>query len=246
MKPVIRITLLSILVATLAAYVVVGAVWSQRATTANTCSELKIIIRDIDRREYVSAQELVSLIQKADCYPVGKKPSEWSAGAVENVVLSHPMVRTAECYLTPAGMACVSLTQREPVMRVITASDSYFIDTDRRRMPIRESVRTDVLTAEGNIGERMAREELSSFVLWIADHSYWAERITRIRVRNPHYIELVQAGSEPIIILGDLSSYRDPLRRVRKFNEEAMNKMNEPAHYRELDARFEGQIVARK
>lgn len=246
MKRVVKIIAITLVVVVAIGYLAGAAIWSGARTDERVCNQVEIVIQDIAERQYTTAEELSNVLRHNECYPLKQPIHDINVRRIEDVIRSHPMVRRAECFITPSGVVRIELTQRVPRLRVLTSSESYFIDSDRQRMPVRESVRTNVMVAEGNIGERMARNELTDLVDWIEDDHYWQKRITRIRVRNPHYIELVQADGEGAIIIDNLTDYDQRLERVRRLYDKGLNRLEERPVYRELDARFEGQVVGRK
>lgn len=210
------------------------------------CTTLRYDIADADERLYLSEEELNRLLRTQDAYPIGKPLSQVSLQRIEDVVKTNPMVRTAQCYTDPRGEVCVRLTQRKPLLKVITTSDSYIVDTDRKRMPIRESIRDTMLIVTGKAGQQMATGSIADFAEWLRDNAYWQERIRYMEVRTPHYVRLLPTdGSEPAIVIGDLSGYRDKLRKLRVYYEHGVAE-SEKGKYRELDLRFEGQVVGRK
>ena len=225
-------------------YVAGIAVWSAKRANTNLCPALEITITDFARRQYVTEAELVRLLKNANLYPVGKPASAVAIQGIENTVKQHPMVREAECYIQPSGTVCVRLSQRIPVLRVVTGDVSYFVDTERTRMPIRESVTTPVLVATGNIGERMACHELADLVLWIEDNNYWKEKIQSIRVVSPRMVYLIQRPDGTRLILGEINGFRRKLGKLRKLYDKGFDEIGWQT-YEEIDLRFMGQVVGR-
>ncbi len=226
-------------------YLVGVGVWSTRRTNTQLCPNLEITITDFDARQYVTPQELALMLQGKGLYPVNKTIASISTQAIEGAIKDHPMVRQAECYLTQTGTVCVRLTQRIPILRVVTGDDSYFVDIDRTRMPIQESVKTPVLLAEGNIGLRMASSELADLALWIYDNSYWQEKIQSIHVTNPKMVYLVQKPDGAHIILGDVSGFKRKLGKLRTLYDKGFEQIGWQT-YQEIDLRYTGQVVGRK
>lgn len=225
-------------------YVAGIAVWSSKRANTNLCPSMEITITDFARRQYVTVDELVRLLKANNLYPVGKSCSSVSIQGIENAVKQHPMVREAECYIQPSGVVNVRLQQRVPVLRVVTGDVSYFVDTERTRMPIRESVTTPVLVATGAIGERMACHELADLVLWIDKNAYWKEKIQSIHVVNPRMVYLVQRPDGTRLILGEISGYRRKLGKLRTLYDKGFDEIGWRT-YEELDLRFTGQVVGR-
>lgn len=245
-KRALHITLIC-MAAVIAVGLLIAGICCGRAGRPDTvCTVLRYDITDADKRLYLSDKELNGLLRAQDAYPIGKPLSKVSLQRIEDVVQTNPMVRTVQCYTNPQGEIYVRLTQREPLLKVITADDSYIVDTDRKRMPLRESIKDTMLTATGKVGLQMATHSIADFAEWLRDDAYWRTRIKYIDVRTPHYVRLLPANADSeIIVLGDLDGYEDKLRKLRTFYEGG-GEMVRAKQYKELDLRFEGQVVGRK
>ena len=193
----------------------------------------------------MSCAELENLLVRQGLYPVGQTLHDVCTQEIEDAITAHPMVRKAQCYTTPFGTVEVRLTQRVPIMRVVTEGESYFVDADRLQMPIRESVTTPVLLAVGAINPRMACHELADMALWIKHEAYWSERIASIHVTNPRYVYLVQKPDETKIILGDLTNYKGKLRKLHRLYTKGFEQIGWRT-YKEIDLRYRGQVIGRK
>lgn len=226
-------------------YIIGMGIWSSRRANTQVCPAVEISITDFDKRQYVTEAELINLLKDKGLYPVGKTIAGVSTQVIESAVLSHPMVRRAECYTTQAGTVCIRLSQRIPVLRVISGDESYFVDIDRTRMPIQESVTTPVLIAQGNIGERMAKNELADMALWIDDNPYWKEKIASVQVVSPKMVYLVQKPDETHLILGEVSGFKRKLGKLRTLYDNGFDQIGWQT-YNEIDLRYKGQVVGRK
>ena len=113
-------------------------------------------------------------------------------------------------------------------------------------MPVRQGMKSDVIWVRGHIGEQMAKEEIADFVVWLNDNSFWQPRIRSIEIREGKQVVLRQAEDEPLILLGRMTDYEQKLYKVRTFTEELKAQGVPIPTYKELDARFDGQIVGRK
>ena len=237
----ILIWLMAILVV---GYIIAMGIWSSRRTSQQPCPGLEITITDLDERQYVTVEELSLMLQGQGLYPVKKPIASISTEAIERAIAAHPMVRKAECYQTQAGTVCVRLLQRIPVLLVVTGNDSYYVDIDRKRMPIQESVKTPVLLVQGNVGERMAKQELTDLAMWIYDNPYWQEKIASVYVVNPKMVYLIQKPDETHLILGEVSGFRRKLGKLRTLYEKGFEQIGWRT-YKEIDLRYTGQVVGR-
>ena len=213
------------------------------------CIDLVYDIDDGAKRMYLTENELDLLLQREQIYPVGQALNALSLQSIENSVRAHPMVRTAECYLTPRNEVRVRLTQRVPLLRVRTEGRTYFIDRDRLVMPVRDAVRDSVLVVTGSPDESMAAGELANFAFWLQHHRYWNERVHHVYVASPHKIYLYLRhtnGSlrEERILLGEMKGFEQKLAKLRTFYEQGADIWKDK-HYTELDLRFRGQVIGR-
>lgn len=226
-------------------YLLAMAVWGGAHRDERECRAIQIEFTDLDKRQYVTTDELLLLLRREQLYPVGVPLTQVSTQAIEDAIEAHDMVREAQVVITPLGNVRVRLEQRVPVLLVLTPGESYYIDRDRRRMPVRPSIKTTVLMAEGSISEKMAETILADMALDITEDEYWQERIRSIEVANPKSVALVQKPDGTRIILGSPEDYAAKLQRLRTLYEEGFDKVGWQT-YRELDLRYNDQVVGRK
>jgi len=234
------------IIASACALIVVGymgfGLWMSRHRVAQpACAHLNVLIEDQALRQYVSALEIQTLIRDKHISPIGKYHHQLALQGIEDVVRKHPMVRTAECYATMEEDVNVRLTQRVPLARIMTGAETFFVDTDRKIMPVRASVTTPVLMVYGEVGKRMAGKEVADFALWLEDHPYWKQRIDRVEVVNPKMIHLIQTEERAMIVLGDWNGFERKLNKLHHFYE--ANTGLDLAQYPVVDVRFHGQVI---
>lgn len=227
------------------ALLVAALVWGYKMTpTAVPCAALEYNIEDGAERMYLSEGELNQLLRAEKVYPVGQPLDAGSLYRIERTVKSHPMVRTAECYTTPRNEVRVRLTQRVPLLRVQRPDESFFIDTDRRAMQVRPSVRDSVLLVTGAVGMQMATRQLADFAEWLQTDSYWHNRIHHVFVQSPQMVVLCLKGNQPRVKMGPMRDYERKLAKLRVFLENGAEAIQDK-HYTELDIRFRGQVIGR-
>lgn len=209
------------------------------------CKAIEYNIEDRAERMYLTEHELTALLQAQDIYPVGRTLNRGALHRIENAILRHPMVRTAECYLTPRHVVRVRLTQRVPVLRVQTPVDTYLIDSDRKVMQARNSVRDEVPVATGMVGVQIASGPLADFAVWLQRDEYWQERIHHVYVHSPNMVYVyLREPNAPRVVMGNLWHYDKKLNKLRVFLMNSTPDIKEKK-YTELDLRFKGQVVGR-
>lgn len=209
------------------------------------CRTITYIIEDQNERLYLTPNELNQVLEAEHIYPVGRTLDRGLIHRIEQVILHHPMVRTAECYVTPRYEVRVRLTQRVPLLRVQMPADIYFIDTDRKVMPVRTAVTDKVLVATGAVGPQFAAHQLADFALWLQDNKYWHERVHHVHVQSPQMVYVYMKGeNQPRAVLGNMTRYEQKLTKLRTFLENSPEEV-QAKHYTELDLRFRGQVIGR-
>ena len=223
-----------------------AVIWGcEQVPEGAVCRSLIYEVVDGKARMYITQKELNEKLLNEHLYPVGQALDSGILYRIERSIESHPMIRTAECYVTPRNQMFIRVTQRVPLLRVITPVDTYFIDEDRRVMPVREAVKDKVLVAKGVIGVQIATKQLADFAIWLKDNKYWQSRVAYVMVQNPHKVYLYLLGEQnPRVLMGDMIDYDKKLDKLRIFLEHGSQAFADKK-YTELDLRFEGQVIGR-
>lgn len=225
--------------------VVVGGAWCSAQNDDSPCQVVDIVVNDSLQRQFVDADELEMFLKKNGYFPKGKIMSAVNCHAMEQCLLKHDMVRTASCYKSPFQTVYIRVTQRIPMLSVVSDNGCYYVDTDRRVMPAREKIQVEVPVFKGNVSSRAAVEEYFDFVEWLNDNHYWRALIKEVQVKNPKHLVLNQNGHSAKIILGPLDNYENKLNKLKKLYTKGLDQIGYP-DYREYDLRFDGQVVGRK
>ena len=244
-KSKIHTIIASIGVACTALILITAVMYGYMMSSKESCQSVEFIIKDADKRMYVTESELTQLLVQKGIYPATKNIDSIGLYRIESAIQNHPMVQTAECYLTAYNELRVALTQREPLLRVQTATETYFIDSNRRKMPMREEIKDKVLVVTGEITEQLAASELADFALWLQDSKYWRERVKYVHMHTTKMMHIyLQDEKQPRIIMGELRGYERKLTKLRTFFENGKTAVGDKI-YNELDVRFNGQVIGR-
>lgn len=225
--------------------VVVGGAWCSAQNDDSPCQVVDIVVNDSLQRQFVDTDALELFLQRNGYFPAGKRMSEVDCHAMEQCLLKHDMVRTASCYKSPFQTVYVRVTQRIPMLSVVSDNGCYYVDTDRKVMSIPERKEIEVPVFKGNVSQRAATEEYFDFVAWLNENPYWRAMIKDVYVKTPKYLVLNQHAHEAKIVLGALDDYERKLSKLKKLYTKGLDKIGYP-DYREYDLRFDGQVVGRK
>lgn len=244
MKRMIKKVLLLTAAGICLAAVVAGGVYCSAQCDSSICNEVHIVVKDSLKRQFVAANELELFLLRNSYYPLGESMGVVDCYKIEQCLLSHEMVREVESYKSPFGQVYISVKQRVPVLGVVSNDGCYYVDSDRRVMPVRGEM-SGVPVFSGAVSERAARDEYFDFAKWLVGNDFWSARIHRIQVNTPRNIVLNQEGQTSKIILGGIDGYEAKLQKLRKLYTKGFDKIGYP-ECREYDLRFTNQVVCRK
>ena len=234
-------------VSAVAVVMLVALSWGRKHTPRTVaCTAIEYDLLDSQQRQYVETYELDRVLDKEHIHPVDQPLSSVQLQRMEETLKQHPMIRTAECYLTPRNIVHVQLTQRVPLLYVQLPDECYYIDTDRKKMEDRASIKDKVLTVRGAVTEELAATDFADLAQWVQTNGYWRDRILYAELKNPQMMYLyLRDPNQPRIIVGDIAGFRAKLGKLRTYFENGA-EATKGKHYTELDLRFQDQVIGRK
>ena len=244
MNRILRIVLVSVGGALLAAYLLWAVCFAPDVKDGKVCKAVNVLIEDSLSRRFLTAGEVRAVIGKTGLSPVGKPVREVDAQLIENCVEQLPVVRKAECYFLQNGDLRIRVEQRRPKLRVIS-EENYYVDADRKIMPATFHTACYVPVVTGRVSRRMAQEEMYDFVDWLENNNFWNAQVEQINVRPNREVELVPRVGGHTILLGRLENYDSKLHKLKVFYTECLAKIGWE-DYKELDLRYANQVIGRK
>ena len=237
---------LSIAVLLVAAYLVVALTAFNRLPEGMTCLNMDLIITDTVYAGFITKEEVLSILEKHDLNPIGQKMEEVSSKAIEDILSQHHLIDEAECYKTPSGKLCVEVTQRIPILRVMSGKgENYYVDNKGTMMPNDAKCVAHLAVATGNIEKSFATRDLYKFALFLQRNRFWEAQVEQINILPDKTVELVPRVGSHIIYLGSLDGYEQKLKRVKEFYEKALNRVGWNKYSR-INVEFGNQIICTK
>ena len=235
---------LVILVAVLViGYLIFSANYFRDSSRNELCESFEVIIKDSARTQFVLSHDIVNLVKRYDLYPVGKRFAEINTLAIRDTILTNRLVESAEVYLTPGGAIIAAIQQREPVLRVVSSlKGNFYVDKDRRIMPVSSSFAVYVPMATGEIDEEFARNELFDFALFLHQNPDWDAWVEQIVVLPNREVELIPRVGDFRIVMGSLDDYPSKLSKFVLFVEEGLNNVGWN-RYSAISLKYDNQVV---
>ena len=207
--------------------------------------DLELTIADSSSYRFICNQEVQSLLKKKKIHPVGKSESEINIRQLEDEITKHPFVQKAECYLTAGGKVRIDISQRVPLIRIMSGNgDDYYIDSEGKIMPAGKKP-VHVAIATGYIDRKFAQKELFKLGKFLHDDPFWNSQVQQINITPKKEIELVPKAGDHIIFLGKPEEIETKFNKLRIFYKEALNRVGWNKYDR-ISIEFDNQIICTK
>ncbi len=200
----------------------------------------------------VDKDELIRLVKAADSNILNKKLAQINSEAIEIAVKKHPAIFNAEVYKVMKadsssykGILVVNVKHREPVVRIMSNSGSYYLDKYGKKIPISTNYTANVLVTTGFFKDKYATEKLLPFVLFIENNKFWQAQIEQVHIKQNGEILLTPLFGEHIIEFGNLDDYQKKLQKMKAFYEQILANDNWNK-YKTVSLKYNNQVVAKK
>ena len=244
MKPVWKYILISFFSILVLGYLVFSIWQFSGRNQDKVCGQLVVVLDKNPGSQLITEKEVIQILEAKDLNPYGKTVKYIQTEAIENLLRKNPMVKRAECYKLPSGRVDIIIEQREPKFRVVGLG-SYYIDSDRKPMPVSQNYAAYVPVVSGHVTVSMVTGKMYDFVLFLKENTFWNAQIEQIYVREDQKIELVPRVGDAIILLGTLDNYEKKLEKLHKLYQNGFNVIGWNK-YKVIDLQYKDQVVCNK
>ncbi|MBO8437387.1 MAG: hypothetical protein IAC54_00610 [Bacteroidetes bacterium] len=238
MKRFFRIFFLSLM----PAYLIAALVYCDIAFAREVCTDVEVAVLDSASVSFLAPADILEIVNSSGLSPVGKKRVDFDADSVEKQIKGNPVVETAECYVTASGKVRIDVTQRVPLLRVISPTGSYYVDTNARIMPLSKWVTAYLPVATGHISREYACNELFRLAGFLDSDNKWGVQIAQIYVTASQDIELIPRIGRQLIVFGKISNFERKFKLLDELYSQAFSKTGWDT-YGKIDLTYDGRII---
>ena len=175
--------LLSIVLLLVIVYLVVAVTALNRKPATQVCHDVELVIKDTVYAGFITKKEVATLLEKKGISPIGKDLKRVRTKTLERELAKHPLIDQVECYKTPSGKLCIEVTQRIPILRVMSANgENYYLDNKGTVMPPDAKCVAHLAVVTGNVEKSFAMRDLYKFGVFLQKNSFWNAQIEQIHV----------------------------------------------------------------
>lgn len=244
MKPIWKYILIAIFSTLVLGYLVVSLWYFSGSEKEEVCRRLEIVLIDSTKVQLITQKDVAQILDENGLNPIGKTIKYIRTESIEDVLRKNPMIKVAECYKTPSGIVNVRIQQRIPKFRVVGLG-SYYIDADRKPMPVSFNYAAYIPVVSGKVTVTMVTGQIFDFVTFLEENPFWNAQIEQIYVRDDKKIELVPRVGDAIILLGTLDNFHSKLEKLHKLYVKGFNVIGWN-RYKVIDLQYKDQVVCNK
>lgn len=230
------------------------------------CKSISINFDADVHHDFIDEQEISELIKSKEKL-IGKPLGSINTTLLEKIIMSIPFVQKAEVYSSVDGNINVSVTQRNPLVRIITMHDEqFYIDNKGGFMPVSNKYSTPVLVASGHIYNRFTQqktytvaanvsdtasqikpviEQVYELAMFIEADTFWNAQAEQIYVNESQELELIPRIGNHRIIIGDAENLDEKFNRLMIFYTKGLNKTGWN-NYNIINLKYRNQVVCTK
>ncbi|MDA0313697.1 MAG: cell division protein [Bacteroidetes bacterium] len=214
-------------------------------------SSIEIDLEAVSGVYFVEGKEILTLLSSS--FPELKKGlpmRELPLKDIEERLLGHPFIRSAEASVDQQGILKLSLTQHEPMARIARpeAADGY-ITKEGLLISTSPSYTSRVLILQGAyIGSLMdqgrldAIPELIPLIRFISKDKFWSAQVTELEINGRNDIRIHQQVGKQVIEFGDARDFENKFNRIAVLYKEILPRKGWDA-YQRISVKYKNQIV---
>ena len=208
------------------------------------CKGVQVVVDDTGENAFIDEDDVLQLIKRNYGELKNVNVVDIDKDSMECVLVRNSVIKSAQIYYSLDGYFHVEITQRKPVLRVMSG-EGYYVDEDGKVMPLSGKYTSRVVVATGNISRNFACNGLYPFVMGLKNDGFWDALIEQIVVANGNEVILIPKVGNFRSVVGDLENVEKKMENLRLFLQEgiALKGWNV---YKEINLKFENQIVCIK
>ncbi len=224
------------------ALAVLTAFSSQKCETVKL-TDLRIQIDYENEQFFVTQNEIQDLVENSYPFLDSLYCKEINIQLLEDELENHPSVRQAEVFSAMDGVLQIWVQQRQPLLRVMNDSGSFYIDENGERMPLSPHYSASVPLVTGDFENRDA--SVYPFFNSMKDDDFYTHFFTGLDIDSIGKWTLFPKLGNHQIMIGKPDNFESKLRRLKTFYQTVATDQNIDS-IASLNLAYEGQVICKK
>lgn len=208
------------------------------------CRGLQVVVDDTGENAFIDEEEVLKVIKRGYGDIKDQNIVQVDKDSVEHILAGNSVIKSAQVYYSLDGYFHVEITQRKPVLRIMSG-EGFYVDEDGEVMPLSGKYTSRVVVATGNISKKFACEGLFPLIMKLREDELWDALIEQLIVTNSKEVILIPKVGSFRIVLGELEHVDRKMENLRLFLKEGIGLKGWNV-YKEVNLKFKDQIVCVK
>lgn len=163
---------------------------------------------------------------------------------LEQQVVNNPYVEEASVYLTVNGTLETLIKQRTPIARIMSDSDSYYVDKQGVVVPLSNNYSARVLLVSGITNEAEINQILP-FLNRITNDNFLKKEIIGVEKTQKNELLLLVRSGDYEIEFGNISNMEIKFKKLKAFYNKTFNDKT-INNYKKINLKYHNQVVCTK
>lgn len=163
---------------------------------------------------------------------------------LETVLDDHEMIEKAQVFSSIDGLLNTRITQKTPIVRVITDNEIYYLDSKGEKMSLSDNFSARVPLVTGEISVQKSKPYLFLFNE-IKKDDFLSKNITGVNITASGNVVLTNRSYDYKIVFGKPINVEKKLKNYKAFFQHAI-KDTLIESYKEVNLMFTQQVVCKK
>lgn len=195
---------------------------------------------ELDENIFVTKEVIVDYLLENTLHPDSVLLNDVSFKGIEELLLSHPSIKSAIVYSDMNAKVCIQVKQRKPIVRIQSDKDGFYLDEDGLRMPLSDEYTARMLLVTGDVNT-ISLEDIFFITDKIYKDDFLKKQIVQIDVKESEMLMLTRLGEQ--LEFGKVMNVKDKFEKLMLYYEKGNSQNKE---YKVLNLKYKNQIVCTK
>ena len=163
---------------------------------------------------------------------------------IEEEINANPMVQKAQVFLTNSGSMVVQVRQRQPIGRVQTLVESFYLDQAGKRMPLSEQYTARVPLITGLVSEETLKA-VHRILTEVQKDSFLVKNVIGVHIEDKDDYRLELRSEDYRLHLGSADRLVKKFQKFKAFYAQTLLPGQE-VEYAKVNLEFRNQVVCTK
>ncbi len=222
-----------------------GVNWATGKAGREVCTQVDVEVINADSTSFVTPQGILNEMSSMGLKAVGLPMDKVDADLIETRLQQSVYLESAQCTKTANNHLLIRVKQIVPVLRVFDGDNSYYMNSDGKRMTASPNFLANVPVVQGHFTAQYPATRLLPLVEYINADPTLKSLVTMISVRDSNNVFVIPAIYGHVVNLGPPTGYESKFKRLTTFYRDVLPYKGY-SYYDTISVKWDHQVVGTK